>query len=357
MRAKTVLTRLAPHCFYYAGHLMSWKIIHDDDVAATEGWCEALFDVREEDGAVHRSINHEGSDNPVVAQAGDESDCFPMSMRNRCDQPLSARATTSKPHHVCAGSGLVDKHQPSGSRMPCSRIQRRRARATSPRFCSAACRLFFKADIVSIKETLESAPTAGDALFSHGGDNLLEGQIRLFGNHSQDPVRVLFQWRNTPAAPFRRRAPCLTPALAPSNYRTNAHLEFLGYLPPRPSAFDRFNRTLTQVRGIRLGIDLAPQANQFPQICLGDSGWESLRSMPMGNALAGGSLKTPSAVLSPLLWSACLGGGNLILLDAAAYFLDIALRRRTPARCIFNSCANFFAHDLIQPQHYRLSPP
>ena len=56
-------------------------------------------------------------------------------------------------------------------------------------------------------------------------------QIRLFGNlfgnQSQDPVRVLFQWRNTPAAPFRRRASCLTPALAPSNYRTNAHLEDL----------------------------------------------------------------------------------------------------------------------------------
>ena len=48
---------------------MSWQIIHDDDVAATEGWCEALLDVREEDGAVHRSINQEGSDNPVVAQA------------------------------------------------------------------------------------------------------------------------------------------------------------------------------------------------------------------------------------------------------------------------------------------------
>ena len=139
----------------------------------------------------------------------------------------------------------------AGSSMPCSRIQRRRARATSARFCSAACRLFFKADIVSIKETLESAPTAGNALFSHGGENLLEGQIRLFGNQSQDPVRVLFQWRNTPAAPFRRRASCLTPALAPSNYRANAHLEDLGYLPPRRSAFNRFNRTLTQVRGIR----------------------------------------------------------------------------------------------------------
>jgi len=60
---------------------------------------------------------------------------------------------------------------------------------------------------VSIKETLESAPTAGDALFSHDGENLLEGQIRLFGNQSQDPVRVLFQWRNTPPLRFGAALP------------------------------------------------------------------------------------------------------------------------------------------------------
>ena len=165
----------------------------------------------------------------------------------------------------------------AGSSMPCSRTQRRRARATSARFCSAACRLFFKADIVSIKETLESAPTAGDALFSHDGENLLEGQIRLFGNQSQDPVQVLFQWRNTPAAPFRRRASCLTPALAPSNYRTNAHLEDLGYLrrdAPLSTASTARSRKSVEYG---LGIDLAPQANQFPQIRLGDSRWESIR--------------------------------------------------------------------------------
>src|SRR5262249_41881452 len=65
--------------------------------------------------------------------------------------------------------------------------------------------------------------------------------------------------------------------LAPSNYRTNAHLEDLGYLPPRRSAFNRFNRTLTQVRGIRPRHRFSSPANQFPQIRLDDSGWESLR--------------------------------------------------------------------------------
>ena len=147
--------------------------------------------------------------------------------------------------------------------MPCSRIQRRRARATSARFCSAACRVFFKAYIVSIKETLESAPTAGDALLGHCDERLLDGQIRLFGNQSQDPVRVLLQWRNTAAALLWRRASCLAPALAPSNYRTNTHLEDLGRFPTRRSALNRFNRTLTQVRGIRLGHGSSSPANQF----------------------------------------------------------------------------------------------
>ena len=55
----------------YAGHFTSGQvIIHDHDTAATEGWCEALLNVREESGAVHRSIYYEWGDDPVVAQAG-----------------------------------------------------------------------------------------------------------------------------------------------------------------------------------------------------------------------------------------------------------------------------------------------
>ena len=151
----------------------------------------------------------------------------------------------------------------AGSSMPCSRIQRRRARATSVCACSVACRLFFEADIVTRKKTLEGAPTASDALLGHDGENP-QGQIRLFGNQSQDPVRVLFQWRKLPPLRFAPRS-LFTPALAPSNYRTN-DLEDLGYLPPRRSAFNRFNARSRKSVEYGLGIDLAPQANQFPQI-------------------------------------------------------------------------------------------
>src|SRR6266536_3232350 len=50
----------------------------------------------------------------------------------------------------------------AGSSMPCSRIQRRRARATSARCRSAACRLFFKGDVVAVEKTPERAATGFD---------------------------------------------------------------------------------------------------------------------------------------------------------------------------------------------------
>ena len=89
---------------------MSGQLIHDDGIAATKSWCEALLNVREESGAVHRSIEHEWG----VPQTGNKGDRFPMSVWGRCDQSLAARTAASEPHHVCASGGLVNKHQPGG---------------------------------------------------------------------------------------------------------------------------------------------------------------------------------------------------------------------------------------------------
>ena len=139
----------------------------------------------------------------------------------------------------------------AGSSMPCSRIQRRRARATSARFCSAACRLFFEADIVSIEKALEGAPTAGDTSLGHRGEDLLECQIGLLGNQSQEPVRVLFQRRSTPSALLCLGASCIAPALTPSDCRANAQLEHLGRFPAGRPAFNRIDHAFTQVSRIR----------------------------------------------------------------------------------------------------------
>src|SRR5262245_27660217 len=53
----------------------------------------------------------------------------------------------------------------AASNMPCCRIQRRRARAISARFCSAAYKVFFEADVPSLKEPPHRAAAAWDAFF------------------------------------------------------------------------------------------------------------------------------------------------------------------------------------------------
>src|SRR6516164_4743364 len=112
----------------------------------------------------------------------------------------------------------------AGSRKPCSRIQRRRARATSARWRSAACRLFFKGDVVSIEKTPKRA-TAG-----------------------LDP----FQRRDAPAAGFRRGAPLLIPALQPFYRRRHAHLEIFGGFMARRTRLDGLDHAFPQVTRIGL---------------------------------------------------------------------------------------------------------
>src|SRR5580693_3169939 len=83
----------------------------------------------------------------ALPQAAHEGDCFPMSMRRVVDEPLATRSTATQPHHRSGRAGFVDEPMNTnraGSNMPCSRIQRRRARATSARFRSAAYRVFLK---------------------------------------------------------------------------------------------------------------------------------------------------------------------------------------------------------------------
>jgi hypothetical protein len=77
---------------------------------------------------------------------------------NRCPRGQRPRSRTMLVE-VAVSSRNTSR---AGSNMPCSRIQRRRARATSARSCSAA--LFFEADLVALKEAPLRAATAGDPL-------------------------------------------------------------------------------------------------------------------------------------------------------------------------------------------------
>src|SRR5262249_32514600 len=75
----------------HTGYLMSRKVVHDDDVTVVERWSQTLFDVCEEDRPVHRPIDHERCDHPVVAQSDNQGDGLPMAVGNLVRGPSSLR--------------------------------------------------------------------------------------------------------------------------------------------------------------------------------------------------------------------------------------------------------------------------
>src|SRR5580692_6214225 len=101
------------------------------------------------------------------------------------------------------------------SSRPCCRIQRRRARATSARSCSAARRLFFEADAVALQKPPQRAAAARKPSLAQGRDDFLECPVRLLADQSQDLVRVALQGRLAPAARLWPAATLLLPRLIP----------------------------------------------------------------------------------------------------------------------------------------------
>src|SRR6202030_804173 len=77
------------------------------------------------------------------------------------------------------------------SRKPGARPQRRRARATSARFRSAACRLFFDGDVVAGEESGKRASACRDWPLSQRQDHLIQREVRLLTNEGENPLRVL----------------------------------------------------------------------------------------------------------------------------------------------------------------------
>jgi hypothetical protein len=151
----------------------------------------------------------------------------------------------------------------AGSSSPCSRIQRRRARATSARSRSAACRLFFKGDVVPPKEARERAAAGSNAMFSEFCSSFFQGQIRLIRNYRQYAFRLLFKWRNAAASRLRRSTPTFHPALQPLDDRTHTHAEMVGGFMARCTRFNHTDDAFTQVTGVRLWHRYLPSfANQ-----------------------------------------------------------------------------------------------
>src|SRR5579871_817384 len=164
--------------------------------------------------------------------------------------PLRARPRSRTKFVLTAVSSMNTSR--AGSSMPCSRIQRRRARATSARRRSAACRLFFKGDVVPIEKPPERAATGLNPPPAQLGNCFYQSQVRLLSNQRQDLGRKPFQRRNASSARLRRGAARLAPTLQPLYCRRHAHIETVGRLTPRRARFHRFDNAFPQVTRVGL---------------------------------------------------------------------------------------------------------
>ena len=152
----------------------------------------------------------------------------------------------------------------AGSNMPCSRIQRRRARATSARSCSAAYRLFFECNLMTLKETPDRSAAAPNLVLAHCQNHFVQCQVRLLLNQIQQKIRILLQRRDTSAPRLGHATARLPEALDPDNRRAGADLKLLRGLAPRSSAFDFRNHSLTHVPGISPRHRPAPKSESVP---------------------------------------------------------------------------------------------
>src|SRR6516162_1003811 len=137
------------------------------------------------------------------------------------------------------------------SSQPCSRIQRRRARATSARFRSAARRLFFEGDAVASEEARKRAAASGDTAPMQCRNDLIQRKVPLLPDHGEDLLRVFLQRGSAPATRYWFAAPVFAKALHPTDRRTGADLEFFGRLASRSSSFDKMNYAHSQLTRVR----------------------------------------------------------------------------------------------------------
>jgi hypothetical protein len=137
------------------------------------------------------------------------------------------------------------------SSSPRSRIQRRRARATSARSCSDACRTFFERDAVTLQKSKQRRAAAGYLPLVHRRDNLVERPITLLLDKADNLLGMVFQRRAAAAVGLAVVSPLVPPRLMPPHRRADADIKAFRRLVPCRSLVNRFHHTFAQIRRIR----------------------------------------------------------------------------------------------------------
>ena len=98
----------------HPGNLVTGEVVGDDDVTWHQARGELLFDIGEEQFAIHGAVEQARRDDAVMTQAGDEGGCHPVPVRHAADRPFAARRTGVAARHIGRHAAFVDKDQPAG---------------------------------------------------------------------------------------------------------------------------------------------------------------------------------------------------------------------------------------------------
>ena len=185
-----------------SGSLVGREIVDHDGILGSERRGKTPFDIGQELLSGHGAVDGLRRSHATPAQRDHESDGLPVVLRHMPNQPLAAGATAAQPYHLGVGGCLVDEHQPGRVKHALFSHPPPPLRATSARSCSAARSAFFERDLVALKEPSYRGATAGDLVSAHHGNHLVQRQVRLLVEDSQQKLRVFLQRRGAPAAPL-----------------------------------------------------------------------------------------------------------------------------------------------------------
>ena len=121
------------------------------------------------------------------------------------------------------------------SSQPCSRIQRRRARATSARLRSSARRLFFECDAMASEESRQCAAARRDPPLTQHRNELIQSKVPLLADKGENLLRILLQRGRAPSTGHRFARPIFAKALQPADRGTRADLRQRHVGIPLPS--------------------------------------------------------------------------------------------------------------------------
>ena len=134
------------------------------------------------------------------------------------------------------------------SSSPYSRIQRWRARTTSARSCSDACRTLFERDAVTLKKAKQRGPATKYPALVHRIHNLIQRPITLLIDKGHNFFGMVLQRRAAPAAGLGFIRSGVPPCLMPAHRRADADTEAFRRFMSRRSLVNRFDHTSAQIR-------------------------------------------------------------------------------------------------------------